>query len=80
MQDRVTIFNDADEKKNTLDRLYFFIIWFPPNVTIINCLFLMSVSLTLNNIIEVVRNKYIFQMLYVTLKFLQLLQLMKWKL
>ena len=58
-QDRVTICNDAEKKKNkkkTLDWLYF-LLRFPPNVTMINYSFPMRVSLMLNNIIEVVKNK-----------------------
>ena len=45
-------------KKNTLDWLYF-LLWFPPNVTLISYLFPMSVSLKLTNITEVpvVKNK-----------------------
>ena len=39
---------------------FFFLLQFPPNVTMINCSFPMSVSLTLNNIIEVVRNKQLY--------------------
>ena len=56
MQDRVTICNDADGKKNTLGRLYF-LLRFLLNVTVINNSFQMSVSLTLTNIIDVVKNK-----------------------
>ena len=57
MQDRVTIYNDAD-KKSTLDWLYF-LLRFPPNVILISYLFPVSIflTLTLTNIIEVVKNK-----------------------
>ena len=55
MQDRVTICNDADKKKNNkknpLEWLYFFII-IPDDA--------MSISLTLTNIIIIVKNNYIF--------------------
>ena len=44
------------KKKNTLDLLYF-LLRFPPNVIMINYSSPMSVSLTLNNIIEVVKDK-----------------------
>ena len=56
MQDRVTVCYDADEK-NTLDWLFFFFYdsnWMSPWWAI---LFPVSVSLTLTNIIEVVKNR-----------------------
>ena len=44
------------KKKQTLDWLYF-LLRFPPNVTLNSYLFPMRVSLTLTDIIEVVKNK-----------------------
>ena len=43
-------------EKSKLDWLYF-LLQLPPNVTLISYSFPMSVSLTLTNIIEVVKNK-----------------------
>ena len=53
MQDMVIICKDTDEKKNHYT-VYFFITL---NVTLISYSFPLSVSLTLTNIIEVVKNK-----------------------
>ena len=55
MHDRVTICNDADEKKE-YQTGSIFLLRFPPNVTLISYSFPMSVSVTLANIIEVVKN------------------------
>ena len=45
------------KKKKKYTRLAQFLLRFPPNVTLISYSFPMSVSLTLANIIEVVKNK-----------------------
>ena len=55
MQERVTIYNDADGKKYV--RLALFLLRFPPYVALISYSFATSVSLTLTNVIEVVKNK-----------------------
>ena len=58
-----------------------FLLRFPPNVTLVSNSFPLSVFLMLTNIIEVVKNKksYFLNALC-SFEFLQLLQLMKWKL
>ena len=57
MQDRVTICNNSDGKKYMYARLAVFFITIPAECHLDQLLVSTSVSLTLTNIIEVVKNK-----------------------